>query len=230
MSDRPRPTSMATCWTLIHAVHGGDRAARSDFVERYLPAVQAYLKARWSKGPLGSECDDAAHEVFVRCFSDAGPLDRLPTVSKGGFRSFLFGVTRNVAREIENDRRRRPRAEGGEAIDVAGENSRLSAVFDRQFARQVMREARARYQETASQGDEAARARLEILALRFDQNMPIRDIAKARGEDAARIHKEYARARREFRESLLEIVGEQNPDRSISEVQDFAKHLVELLG
>jgi RNA polymerase sigma-70 factor (ECF subfamily) len=53
--------------------------------------------------------------------------------------------------------------------------------------------------------------RVELLRLRFEDDQPIRDIAARWGLEAAHVHHEYARARREFREVLVEIVAEQDP-------------------
>jgi len=194
-----------------------------------MPPVRAYLRARWDRGLLASECEDAAQEVFLRCFTEAGPLDRLERVSEGGFRGFLYGVTRNVAREVEQERSRR-RHDGSGLEDVEAQDARLSTVFDRSFARQVMREARARFEERMQGGDEDSRFRLEILRLRFDEDLPVREIAQRGGREAARVHKEYARARREFREALFEVVGEQDPRRTDSEVEESARRLIQLLG
>ena len=49
---------------------------------------------------------------------------------------------------------------------------------------------------------------MELLRLRFHENRPIRDIASLWGEDAARLHHEYARARREFQQALRDTVAE----------------------
>lgn len=218
-----------TCWTLIRAVRDGNATARGDFVDRYLPAVRAYLRARWKGGPLISEVEDAEQEVFVRCFSDSGPLERVTVSNAGGFRAFLYGICRNVAREMESDRGRRGRQESTTMSQREGDDTRLSAIFDRAFARQVMREARERFQEHSANGDARARRRYELLSLRFDEGLAIRDIAQRWNEDAALVHKEYARARREYREALYEVVAEQDPDRSRGDVEAAAKHLLEVI-
>ncbi len=218
-----------TCWTLIRSVRDGDSAARDDFVRRYLTAVQIYLRARWSGGPLQSETDDAVNEVFIRCFSESGPLENAKPIGEGGFRGFLYGICRNVAREMEAARKRHP-ADAVGVLDVQpSDDDRLSAVFDRAFARQVMKEVRNRYNEFALQNGPAAQRRFELLTLRFEENLPIRTIASRWGEDAAVLHKEYAKARQEYRSALLEVVAEHDPGRSDAEVEAAARELVELI-
>lgn len=221
--------SAETCWTLIRAVNRGDPAARDDFAQRYAPTVHVYLAARWRKTALAPEAEDAKQEVLVRCFSESGPLDRLHP-DAGGFRGFLLGVCRNVAREFEKDRGRRA-GQGGEFLEeLPAQESRLSQVFDREFARQVMREARSRFKDQSLEGGSESSQRFELLTLRFEENLPIRSIAERWGRDPARVHKEYARARREFREVLLGVVAEQNPGRSAAAIEEAASQLVSLLG
>jgi RNA polymerase sigma-70 factor (ECF subfamily) len=49
--------------------------------------------------------------------------------------------------------------------------------------------------------------RVELLRLRFEENLPIRTIAERWGVDAARLHHAYAMARQEFKAALLEVVA-----------------------
>lgn len=221
--------SQETCWTLIAAVRNGDDDARKDFVDRYMAPVHAYLRARWKSGPLSSDCDDAAQVVFVRCFSDSSPLEAVNARNDGSFRAFLYGVCRNVAREMERDRSKRGGAEGLELDEQPGRERRLSTVFDRAFARQVMKEARERFRLMAEAGDEASRRRFELLGLRFEENRPIRDIAAAWQLDPAHVHKEYARARKEYREALLAVLADQEPGRTDAQIEEAARHLLEIL-
>ena len=68
--------------------------------------------------------------------------------------------------------------------------------------------------------------RVDILRLRFQEDKPIRDIASEWGIDAAAVHKEYARARQEFKEALLDVVAFHHPG-SPGEVE---RECAELLG
>ena len=52
---------------------------------------------------------------------------------------------------------------------------------------------------------------MDLLALRFREGLPIREIAVRWDVDAARLHHEYARARREFHEALVDVVGFHQP-------------------
>ena len=53
--------------------------------------------------------------------------------------------------------------------------------------------------------------RVELLRLRFHEEMPIREIAQLWGLDAPSLHHEYARARQEFRSALRDVVALHDP-------------------
>lgn len=219
-----------TCWTLIEAMRGGNPTARNDFARRYLSPVRAYLIARWKGGPMIGELEDGVQDVFLRCFAPTGPLDRVERISEQGFRAYLYGICRNVAREYEAKHRAGARSNGNGLDELPGRDAQLSTAFDKAFARQVVREARDNYRARTDAADPAARKRFELLSLRFEENLPIRAIAERWGEDPARVHKEYARARREYRHELLEVIAEQNPGSSAAEVESTAKRLLDLVG
>ena len=65
------------------------------------PVIRAYIAARWTKLGLDLDVDDACQDVFVECFRANGPIYRADRTAPSGFRAFLYGVVRNVARRIE---------------------------------------------------------------------------------------------------------------------------------
>lgn len=199
---------------MIRGAAAGDHAERAAFARRYERAAREYLAARWRASPDPHAIDDAVQEVFLECFRQGGALDRLGPAGDGGFRGFFYGVVRNVALRAETRAARQyRRAPAGESQleNQPAEDDRLSQVFDRAWARTVMRQAADRQAEWARvDGPEAAR-RVELLRLRFQNDMPIRDIAALWNEDPVRVHREYARARREFRDALLAVLREHNP-------------------
>ena len=200
-ADRAPPSD--TCWTVIGHAARGDGAARETFARTYLPVVRGYLAARWRMSPLAQESDDAAQEVFVDLLREDGALARVDPARPGGFRAYLFGVTHNVALHFETRRARRHGRESVGTIDadaLPGKDDAPSVVFDREWARGVMRAAAKRQERAAA--DDDARRRCELLRLRFNEAMPIRDIATRWGVDPDALHREYARARKEFREAL----------------------------
>jgi RNA polymerase sigma-70 factor (ECF subfamily) len=199
-----------TCWTLIRAAARGETAEREAFARRYLPAVEAYLRARWRGTRHFEQVDDAVQDVFLDCFREGGALDRVDPDRRGGFRAFLYGIARIVALRHEEGRGRGREAQASSSeIDALPDDvERLSVVFDRAWALGLLRQAAALHAERArSRGEDAVR-RVELLRLRFEENRPIREIARLRDEDPARLHRDYSRARREFKDALLDVLAE----------------------
>jgi len=214
---RPRAPSLlmhSTCWTMIKGAAAGDDADRREFARRYLAVVRAYLLARWRGSPLLAEVDDAIQDVFVEAFRDGGALSRVEPDREGGFRPFLYGVVRNVAMRTETAGRRRKEAQAATRIlnETPGPTEeQLSQIFDRAWARTVMREAAERQRESAAAAGESARRRVELLRLRFHEGLPIRRIAALWNADPEHLHREYARAREEFRDALRAVVAFHHP-------------------
>jgi RNA polymerase sigma-70 factor (ECF subfamily) len=197
-----------TCWTMIGEAARGDGRAREAFAIRYLDVVRSYVGSRWRGTPMSVEIDDAVQEVFVRCYRNGGILEKVERGRPGGFQAFLHGVVRNVAREFEATRRRNVRdlAEASSLDGIAAAEDSLVEVFDRSWAQSVMNQARRLMAARANAGGDAARRRIELLRLRFEEDRPIRAIAVQWGEDAARLHHEFARARKEFDQALRDSV------------------------
>jgi RNA polymerase sigma factor (sigma-70 family) len=215
----------STCWTVIRAAAAGSPVEREQVAHRYLAVVRAYLAARWRGSALRPDVDDAVQDVFVECFRQGGAVAAAATGRVTSFRAFLYGVVRNVARRFES----RPARAAGPLPDIASEEESLSRLFERSWARAIMAEAAQRQgQQAAERGPEAVR-RVELLRLRFEENLPIRTIAERWGVAAADLHHAYARARQEFRAALLEVVAFHSPG-SPAEVEQEAASLLQALA
>ncbi len=212
------PTAMSddTCWTVIEAAARGDRDARERFARAYESPVRRYLAARWSGHALRHDLDDAVQDVFVECFRDGGALSRHDGGRARDFRGFLYGVARNVARRRESrDAATRARRDehSPETLDLPDGHDPASRVFDREWARGVMRAAAERQRAESEAAGEGARRRVELLRLRFEEGLPIREVAARWDVEPAGLHHEYARARREFAAALRAVVAEQLEER-----------------
>ena len=199
--------SDSTRWTVIRGAAAGNGSDRAEFARRYASVIRSYLGARWRGGALAGEVDDAAQEVFLQCFRPDGPLGRADPDAAGGFRAYLFGIVRNVARGVE---RARAKDRGRGAVDLDAIEAReepLSKVFDRAWTAALLRQAGER-QERAAAGDPRRERRVELLRLRFGHDLPIREIAKRWEVEAAGVHEEYRTARKEFLAALREVVAE----------------------
>ena len=75
----------------------------------------------------------------------------------------------------------------------------------------MMREAAARQQALAEHNGDAAIRRVDLLRLRFEEGLPIREIADRWDVDPVHLHREYAKGRREFKRCLLDSVSFHHP-------------------
>jgi RNA polymerase sigma-70 factor (ECF subfamily) len=212
------PTSESTCWTVIRAAAAGSPADREVLAHRYLAIVRSYLGARWRGSALRDDLDDAVQEVFVECFRQGGALEAAGDGRVPSFRAFLYGVIRNVARRVES----RPALTAGPLPDMPADDVTQSRLFDRTWAQAIMAEAaQLQRQRAADSGPEAVQ-RVELLRLRFEENLPIRAIAELWKVDAAKLHHAYALARQEFKTALLEVVAFHRPGTPMELEQEAA--------
>jgi len=224
------PTRESTSQTLIAAATAGNLEAREEFARIYGPVVLAYLNARWKGSTHLAEREDAVQEVFLDCFREDGALARLDPDRPQRFRSYLFGITRNVARHFEARLQRRTPV-GSEELDerAAPLDDGPSHAFDRAWAEAILREALARLQASARVKGGRALRRVELLRLRFDAGQPIREIARAWNEAPARVHKQYAQAREDFKGALKATLADHGSVDGRVTDEDL-RDLLELLG
>jgi RNA polymerase sigma-70 factor (ECF subfamily) len=219
------PTPESTCWTVIRAAAAGSLADREQLARRYLSVVRAYLSARWRGSSRNDELDDATQEVFVECFRQGGAVEVAGTGRVPSFRAFLYGVVRNVARRVES----RPVRAAGPLPEIAADDPGQSRLFERTWARAIMGEAAQLQRRRAdARGSDAVR-RVELLRLRFEEDLPIRAIAERWGVPAAGLHHAYALARQEFKAALLEVVAFHHPGTPV-EVEQEAASLLKALS
>ena len=226
------PPNETTCWTMIRGAAAGSAPDRDQFARRYGTVIRAYLAARWRATNWRGEIDDAVQEVFVECFREGGALERADTDRAGGFRPFFYGVARNVALRIETRRARQRERQPPSGVDleaVAESEEGLSRVFDRAWAKAILREAGERQEQKARHIGEEATKRVELLRLRFQKGWPIREIARQWNADPKVLHHEYARARQEFKAALLEVVTFHHPAPS-ADVERECADLLDLLA
>jgi RNA polymerase sigma factor (sigma-70 family) len=212
----------ATCWTLIHAAAAGDRLARESFARLYEPIARAYFRARWSRSSCLGFLDDAVQDVFVECFKSEGVLDKVTATQPPDFRAFYYGVLRNIALRHETKRPAIPLP-----AEVPAEDTSLSRTFDKAWARSLLKEA-ARLQSQSAM-DPRAVQRVELLRLRFQEGLPIREIAQRWQQDTETLHHEYARAREEFRAALQKLMAFHQPTASPAQLETLCRELLSLV-
>lgn len=222
----PIPPETATSWTLIHDAAQGSKSALNQFAERYEQTVRNCLAARWSRSRRISLIDDAVQEVFIECIRPGGALSKADSHYSGGFRAYLFGVMRNVMLRFES----RPLPNQAEIEDIVADEGTVGRIFDREYAQAVVKEASMRQRQIAETQGEAAARRLELLHARFYEGKPIRQIAELWAVDPAWLHRQYAKAREEFQEALLEVVAASQPSATRAENLATCKELLSMLG
>ena len=214
-----------TCWTLVQNAAAGDADARNHFARLYEPAVRAYLGNRW-KSANNRSVDDAVQDAFVELFKSGGALGKVDADRAGGFRAFLYGVVRNVALRHET---KTPTPLSLPA-ELSNDDTSLAAAFDKAWAMTLLREAARVQSESAERNGERALRRVELLQMRFQRSMPIRDIATEWNEDPAKLHHEYATAKDEFRVALRTVVSFHQLIATPGEIERACAELIGLLG
>lgn len=202
-------SSDSTRWSILRRAAAGVPEDQTEFARRYEGVIRAYLRARWRGTPLLEELEDAAQQVFIDCLKENGALAALDPERGSGFRPFLFGVVRNVARATERKHARSRERQSPSSVDlemIAAREESFATAFDREWARGVLRQAAELYLSRARQDGPEAVQRHRLLELRYGEGLPIRAIAARWGVDAALLHREFPKARDEFKRSLLDVV------------------------
>ena len=161
------------------------------------------------------EVRDAAQAVFVECFKEGGVLDKASETTTPDFRAYLFAVVRNVARRFERNWMNRREGAPPSSVDLDGlerSEATLSEAFDRAWAESVVGEALALQEYSGEQRGEAETKRFELLRLRFQEGLPIREIARRWQTESRWVHGQYKQARKEFEKALLKVVHFHHPD------------------
>lgn len=210
--------SERTSWTLVARAAGGDSDSREAFARIYGPVIAAYLAARWRVALGADEVQDAMNEVFLQCFKQGGALGRVEDRREGGFRAYLYGITRNVAGTLRQAHRKE--ASGESAIAGApSDEQTMSQVFDRAYAVALTREARYVMAMNAAT-DLGASQRLRALELMYEEGMPSREVAQRLGIEPSAVYPLLTRARKDFKVALLQVMAENHPGETLPELEN----------
>lgn len=221
------PDVDSTAWEMVEGAARGDSDQREAFAARYASTIAGWLKARWRRSTLLASVDDVIQDVFLECFRRGGALARVDRAGYGRFRPFLKGVIRNVALRHESRARMlSSRQADGKLLDeqVAADRS-LSTLIDRELALAIVREAADELARRAGRKGPAAQRRVELLRLRFQEDLPIRAIAERWRVSAKLLHHDYAKARAEFRHVLLLVAARHLPGPAEHVARECARML-----
>ncbi len=227
MASRPvRPAAPTTNWNVVLSASQPHHDARTEFAVRYAPVIRRYLAGRWRIPSDAPRIDDALQDVFVECFKHGGALERVLPGGDGGFRAYLFAVTRNVAREFERQRRCDPLLDADARPDHG--QDRPSVTFDRSWAREIAREAMREFGSTSRRPEE--RLQFETVRLRFQQELLPREIAaRLDGLTARRVSKLIETGMRRYEECLYRVLQRRNPAASRYDLAQTCRGVLQAL-
>ena len=212
-----------TCWSMIRDAAGGDPAARERFARVYLPVVTAYLAARWRgaaarrrrRGP------GRLRRVFPR--RRAPGEGRSGEQTAGSGRSCLGPSATSPA-----DTRRGSASLPNFPRTCPADDTAPAEAFDRAWARSLLKEAARVQEESRAAGRaRAMNGRSDPAAIPLSRWAADPGHRRAVGEDAAKLHHEYATAREEFRAALRIVVAFHHPGATDGEIE---RACVDLFG
>lgn len=138
-----------TIWSRIQSAASGKTTAEEYFVRSYYEPVKRFLRQR---GVKADELDDLVQTVFMKIFESR--VLRAADESKGRFRSFILGITKNVLLTWQRAKYAKKRgagkgeisasdADGAETfdpVDLVNSTDRLPE-FDAVWANHIMERA-----------------------------------------------------------------------------------------
>jgi len=130
-----------------------------EFDARYRPVLVAFAR-RLRLAPADAE--EVAQETLVRFVEEyrAGRYAR----ERGRLRSWIFGIARTRAADLERERKRRREARGESALADVATEAELERLFDEEWSRALVRAALAELRRGTRTDERSIRA-LEMLAL-----------------------------------------------------------------
>ena len=111
---------------------------------------------------------------------------------------------------------------------IAGEGTAMQRDYD--YASAIHFADLRSPESVGREAGERAVKRVELLRLRFQERLPIRAIAERWNEDAAKLHREYATAREEFRAALRTVAAFHQPTATGDELDDACRELLAIVG
>lgn len=204
---------------------GGIRSSRETFALFYGPMITMELAFHMRRPVNDPDVEDGVQEVLLECLRSGGALDKVDATKCTRFRAFLGGITRNVGLRILKRRARQPDTLNPEELS-SNYPADLSALLDETWRQAVLGEALTQLVRE-SQRTELDRLRVQVLRMRFEDDLRPAHIATVLGLKPERVHALCREGKEHFRLALLDVVCRQNPMFTRSEVQ---QECLQLLG
>jgi len=172
---------------LVLLASGGDRSAFDALVVKYAGVVRALTAARLNRG---ADAEDAAQDAFLQAFRQ---LPRLTDPER--FAGWLSTIAVNCAlMKLRSGVRRRASSLTALAAEPASSDAPIAASMERS-------EDAAQLMALVGELDEKTQA---VLALRFREDMAVKDIAARMGDNPPAVAMRISRALRRLRELMEE--------------------------
>lgn len=162
----------------LHAWRGGDQASGDALVRKHYAAVHRFFEVKAT-----AVAEDLTQRTFLECAQSIERLERAAS-----FRSFLFGIARNLLRQHID--RRRNDTEAADFEDVPGRPTRVSMLVARRIEQQIVLRALAELPDDFS----------EVLQLYYWEGFSVREIGDAVGITPSLVSTRLHRAREQLRE------------------------------
>jgi RNA polymerase sigma-70 factor (ECF subfamily) len=176
---------------LMHRVKGGDGDAFATLQARYAPRVYGYFRKQLRDR---GEAEDLTQEVFLRLYRS-----RLRYRPRAGFATWVFHITRNVARNAIRSRRRRP------LVRLDAETTASCGLLEAAPSRPLERDELAGQVRAAVAGL-AGRQRIAVELHQF-HDRTYAQVAKDLSMTPKAAKSLLYRARNQLREALMPVVG-----------------------
>lgn len=173
--------------TLLARARALEDEALAEIHDRYYEPIYRYIVFRVSNQQVA---EDLASEVFVRLLSAL----RDHTAPQNTIRGWLYGVAFRVVNDFHRKQYRREEVQLSEGLA-----NDASGPFETVARRLSWREVRAAMAELTE-------SQREVIALRFGQEMPIREVAQLLGKTEGAVKQLQARAVASLARTLKERV------------------------
>lgn len=195
-----------TSWQLVGLAGANGDDARREFALRYECFARRVLAKRWRGTSFAMFFDDAVQEVFVECFKSHGVIEKADPTRNSSFRSLLFQVIIHVASRFEHSGRNHRTLHIGqdltEFLQVDDQSGYESVT--REEVNELVREALRRM---ANHENDDIRRWATLLDRHACHDETIISMASHDTEVAAKLHREYAKAKKECRATLVDVVA-----------------------